>query len=90
MTVDITVKTTSSINIINVIKISSTLHVESNVKVNGVGTNVYEGEYEVTPSTNEQLLMTKNKVLSKDVKVKAVGYYEVGNVANGKTIYIGE
>ena len=50
----------------------------------------YEGEYEVTPSTDEkQTLHTAQKLLTKDVTVHKIPYYEMDNEAGGITIYIG-
>ena len=50
----------------------------------------YEGEYEVTPSTDEaQTLHTAQKLLTKDVTVHKIPYYEMDNESGGITIYIG-
>ena len=49
----------------------------------------YEGEYEVTPRTVAQVLPTKEKNMKNDVTVKEIPFYEVGNLQNGKTVYIG-
>lgn len=49
----------------------------------------YEGEYEVTPRTVTQVLPTKEKNMKNDVTVKEIPFYEVGNLQNGKTVYIG-
>lgn len=49
----------------------------------------YEGEYEVTPRIVEQMLLTKDKVMKDNVKVKEIPFYEVDNLQNGKTVYIG-
>ena len=55
------------------------------------GKYVYDGEYEVSPSTKKDtILETKNKTLTTDLIVKKIQYVETSNVANGKTIYIGE
>lgn len=51
--------------------------------------NLYSGSYEITPSVKKQTLSTKNKLLSKDITVFEIPYYEVSNVANGVTIIIG-
>ena len=32
----------------------------------------YEGEYEVTPTVNEQILETKNKLMTEDIKIQAI------------------
>ena len=52
---------------------------------------VYSGDYEVIPSTNsEQVLKTASKLLSRDVVVAKVPYFETSNDSNGKTAYIGK
>ena len=51
-------------------------------------TNHYDGPYEVTPKADEaQTLPTKNTILSEDVTVLAVPFYEADN-QNGTTIFI--
>lgn len=55
----------------------------------GVDAEVYDGEYEVTPSQLEQKLETFNKLLKDDVTVKSIPYYEVDNIENGVTVIIG-
>lgn len=48
----------------------------------------YTGSYEVTPKAFEaQTLATAGKLMSRNVKVEAVPYYETSNVS-GTTIYI--
>lgn len=49
----------------------------------------YEGEYEVTPRTVAQVLPTKEKNMKDNVTVKEIPFYEVDNLQNGKTVYIG-
>lgn len=49
----------------------------------------YDGEYEVTPSTEEQVLKTANKSLNEDIKIKTIPYFEVSNNAGGTTVTIG-
>lgn len=52
---------------------------------------VYSGEYEVVPLTNsEQILKTASKLLSRDVVIAKVPYFETSNDSNGKTAYIGK
>ena len=56
--------------------------------VNIVG-EPYEGEYEVTPKAYiRQELETQNKVLTENIKVKEIPYFETSNVY-GDTVYIG-
>lgn len=49
----------------------------------------YEGEYEVTPKVSKQTLPTAKKLLSKDVTIKEIPYFEVSNTSGGNTVYIG-
>ena len=50
----------------------------------------YKGKYEVTPSISAQVLDTAHKVMSKDVTIKSIPYYEVDNMQQGTTVIIGE
>lgn len=52
--------------------------------------DVYEGDYTATPSTTEQVLETKDKVMADDVTVLEIPYFETGNPAGGYTVYIGK
>lgn len=47
----------------------------------------YDGDYIVTPKTRSQTLETANKVLTSDITVEAVPYYETSNLY-GDTVYI--
>ena len=49
----------------------------------------YDGEYVVTPSSDEQVLKTAKKSLNEDIKVKKIPYFEVSNNAGGTTVTIG-
>lgn len=49
---------------------------------------LYEGSYESTPSTQDQVLDVGRKVMARDVVVKAIPYYETSN-ETGTTVYIG-
>jgi hypothetical protein len=48
----------------------------------------YEGEYEVTPAIEAQILNTKNRTMRDDLDIKKIPYYDVAN-PYGRTIYIG-
>ena len=50
---------------------------------------VFEGEYCVTPSTEEQTLMTEKKYLDANVKVETIPYSAVSNTVGGTTVSIG-
>ncbi len=55
-----------------------------------IGGEPYDGTYDVTPKTNAaQTLPTTGKLLSDDITVRKIPYYEVGNSSGGTTIYIG-
>lgn len=51
----------------------------------------YTGEYDVTPLVDkETTLPTANKIMTKDVVVKQVPYFETSNDSGGITVYIGK
>lgn len=54
------------------------------------GYDFYLGDYDVTPKIKSQILLTSNKVMSKDVKINGVPYYEVSNPQGGTTFIIAE
>ena len=70
---------------------------ESDHEVNADFSNVqvvtdadpYEGEYVITPSTEQKELPAKGKLMVEDVTVEAIPYAEVTNISNGKTVTIG-
>lgn len=51
-------------------------------------TQIYRGEYEVTPKVSKQYLETAQKYLTKNVTVNEIPLYETDN-QKGTTIYIG-
>lgn len=52
--------------------------------------DVYTGEYIVTPKAfTEQTLETAHKVMSDNVTVLEIPYYETSNLHGGKTVFIG-
>ena len=51
--------------------------------------DVYIGEYTLTPETKDQVLLTKEKLLKENVTVKAVPKQIVDNPAGGQTVTIG-
>lgn len=58
---------------------------------NTPGLELYGGPYEVTPKAwEEQVLETEGKLMSDDVTVFRVPYYETINLFDGKTAYIAE
>lgn len=55
------------------------------------GLELYGGPYEATPKAwEEQILETEGKLMSDDVTVFRVPYYETINLFDGKTAYIAE
>lgn len=52
-------------------------------------TNIYDGSYEITPSSSEQKLDTAGKRLLDDVVVKEIPYAETSNLSGGYTAIIG-
>lgn len=48
----------------------------------------YQGDYNVTPKIESQLIKTKNKKMEDNVTVLAIPYFETSNLT-GKTVYIG-
>lgn len=56
--------------------------------VNVTGGEYYTGDYEVTPrAATEVVLPTEGLVMSDDVTVRKIPYYETSN-PTGKTVYI--
>lgn len=51
---------------------------------------IYDGEYVVIPMAyEEQTLQTRAKLLTQNVKVTEIPYYEVENLSGGYTVNIG-
>lgn len=51
----------------------------------------YDGEYSVTPSTDEDVVLkTKDKIMSDDLTVKKIPYEMTSNDSEGITVYIGK
>ena len=53
-----------------------------------LGGEPYEGDYIVTPKVNEQTMPTKDKVMTEDVTIKSIPFYNVSNTSGGSTVYI--
>ena len=49
----------------------------------------YTGSYVIDPLKREQILPTESKVMTQDLKVLGIYYYEVTNNNGGKTVTIG-
>lgn len=53
--------------------------------------DVYHGDYAVTPKvTKEVVLNTKTKIMKDDVTVKKMPQFEVANEAGGMTLILGD
>lgn len=71
-------------------KLRECIDIAENLPEAGATFPSYEGEYTVTPSTEEEItLATAQKVLLADVKVNKIPYAEVTNIKGGKTVTIG-
>lgn len=54
-----------------------------------VGTaETYEGEYEITPSTEAQTLATSGKLMTEDLQISEIPYVEDSSGSNGTTVTI--
>lgn len=53
------------------------------------GEEEYDGDYIVTPETISQKLETKNRIMSDDVTVLAIPFFETTNLGGGYTAIIG-
>ena len=51
--------------------------------------NRYEGTYTVTPNKDEQVIDTDYRLLTQDLTIKGIPYYEVSN-ESGITVIIGD
>lgn len=49
----------------------------------------YAGPYIVTPKVEAQTLETARKIMTDDVNIKAIPFFDTSNIAGGQTIYIG-
>ena len=50
----------------------------------------YGGDYIVVPKVTEQVLQTKEKVMSDDLTVTGIPTYQVSNPSGGDTFYIAD
>ena len=53
-------------------------------------TEQYMGDYEVTPTVDGFTLPTRRKLMTRDLTIKEIPYYDVSNTSGGSTVYIGE
>lgn len=59
------------------------------IEVTHLQGDIYEGEYEVDPSFDQQTLLTKNKTLENNVTVNPIMVSRTTNLSGGYTVYIG-
>lgn len=50
----------------------------------------YDGDYTVTPKVEKQELATRQKLLTEDVKIKEIPFFEASNNEGGQTVFIGK
>ncbi|MBP3647192.1 MAG: hypothetical protein J6K55_12305 [Clostridia bacterium] len=48
----------------------------------------YTGSYEITPKVDAQILPTAQKLMTEDLTVKAIPFFDVSNNSGGRTVYI--
>lgn len=49
----------------------------------------YQGAYDITPKVVEQRMETKDKLMTDDVTIKSIPFFNVSNTSGGSTVYIG-
>ena len=49
----------------------------------------YTGAYEITPKVDSQVMKTAQKMMTDDVTIHSIPYFETSNTAEGETAYIG-
>ena len=65
-------------------------YAEAKVHVRGGSTDIYDGDYIVTPSAHREIILeTTDKVMEDDVTVLQIPYYETSNIT-GYTVYIAD
>lgn len=71
--------------------VDTTLKLKARIQMPvSVTSDVYDGEYEVSPAIDAKELETKHKFMQDNVTVLAIPYYEVSNDQNGFTAIIAE
>lgn len=49
----------------------------------------YEGDYTIIPKITAQTMKTQDKLMTDNVTIKEIPYFEVSNPQSGKTVIIG-
>ena len=66
-------------------------HLEGFLSVSTGGVTArYEGDYIVTPKVSAQILETKQKVMTDDLTIMEIPFFNVSNTSGGSTVYIGK
>lgn len=66
------------------------IYLESHNIFSSADFETYHGQYEVTPlPLVEQILQTRNKIVTDNIVVAPIPYYETSNEAGGYTVIIG-
>lgn len=65
-----------------------TVQVDAVTRTSANDVPVYDGPYEATPKVEAQTLPTAKKLMTDDVTVHGVPFYEVSNDQGGNTVYI--
>ena len=65
-----------------------TVQVDAVTRTSANDIPVYDGPYEATPKVEAQTLPTAKKLMTDDVTVHGVPFYEVSNDQGGNTVYI--
>lgn len=90
MTIEVKISQKQSIEILAKNTLTQEIGVKQDIVIVPIYKDVpqYEGDYEVTPKVSEQTLPTAKKLMSEDLTIKEIPYFEVGNNSGGDTVYI--
>ena len=65
-----------------------TVQVDAVTRTSANDVPVYDGPYDAIPKVEAQTLQTAKKLMTDDVTVHGVPFYEVSNDQGGNTVYI--
>ena len=65
-----------------------TVQVDAVTRTSAGAVPIYDGPYEAIPKVEAQTLPTAKKLMTDDVTVQGVPFYEVSNDQGGNTVYI--
>lgn len=57
-------------------------------KASSAGYDTYKGDYEIVPKITSQTIYTEDKIMTENLSINPIPYYEVSN-NSGQTIIIG-